>query len=386
MKIIKRILDKNFYLYSLVTFIAFYVLLPSVALTKPPTIEITEPLNGADVAGNIPIEVKASDNTGVSQVEFFIDGVFLGLDPGPPESGDIWSHDWDTDLVNDGLHFITAKATDTSGKTSTDRIGVTVDNDNDNIRPIAKIYYSWDGRKYYFYPYECYDPDGYILKYKYEIMPGTDSESDTYTCCDFCDEILCVPDECFPIDRDVHPNFDLFYVCPYVSYEFPVSGTETYTVQLTVVDNEGGESLPAEETITLSSPGSTDDMYVGKINPRIKYTGSGATLMFIVTVQYDSNSDGQSGSDDSPLPGVLVEMQLKRDSELDGEFVGGTIVFTDSGTTDRDGQVGFSARGLEHGDYKAEIIEMTDSNGKVWNRDLDRGNPRYVTIWPLGRK
>jgi hypothetical protein len=255
-----------------------------------------------------------------------------------------------------------------------------VDNGKVNIPPIAKIYYSWDGLKYYFYPYECYDPDGYILKYKYEIMPGTDSPSDTYTCCDFCDEVLCVPDECFPIDRDVHPNFDLFYVCPYVSYEFPApdnNGTETYTVQLTVVDNENVASLPVQETITLSSPGSTDDMYVGKINPRIKYTGSGATLMVIVTVQYDSNLDGQSGSDDSPLPGVLVEMELERDS------VG---VFTDSGTTDRDGKVGFSARGLEHGDYKAEIIMLTDSNGKVWNPDLDRGNPRYVTIWPLGRK
>ncbi len=382
MKIIKRILDKNFYLHSLVSFIAFYILLPSVALAKPPTIEITSPSHGAvDVKGEIPITAEASDNTGVSQVEFFIDGDFLGLDL-IPESGDIWSYLWDTNLVNDGFRFITAKATDTSGKTSTDRIGVTVDNVLANDLPIAEIDYSWDGYKYYFYPYECYDPDGYIVKYKYEIISG--SESDTYSCCEFCDEDwdLCPMEECEP--PDTNSNFSLFFVCPWVSYEFPALGT--YIVKLTVQDNYGDWSLPAEDTITLSSPGITDDMYVGKINSFIKSTGSGSTLMFKITVQYDSDLDGQSSSDDLPLSGVLVEMQLERDSVLDGEFdennIDGNFTYSDSGTTDRDGEIGFSARRLEPGDYKAEIINLTDSNGKQWLKSLDRGNPHYKTIWP----
>lgn len=77
-----------------------------------PTIVITSPLNGATVSGTVPITADAWDDVGVASVEFRVDGAPItgGFLVSPP-----WQVAWDTTLVTDGSHTLTAIATDTAG-------------------------------------------------------------------------------------------------------------------------------------------------------------------------------------------------------------------------------------------------------------------------------
>jgi hypothetical protein len=95
---------------------------------NPPSVTITNPANGATVSGQIIITADASDDIGVTQVEFFIDGVSIGADT---IGGDVWSASWDTMGYSDGGHTVSAIATDTNSQTSDDLISATVDNSTD---------------------------------------------------------------------------------------------------------------------------------------------------------------------------------------------------------------------------------------------------------------
>jgi hypothetical protein len=404
MTVIKRIRKDGFF-FCLLGVAVFSLLLPKVALTKSPTIYIAHPDNGSIVSGTETIIAGATDNTGVTQVKFFLDGAELenGVVTEIDGKWSYWSYAWDTSTVSEGPHTIEAEATDTSGKTAIARAEVIVKNSTGNVPPVSDIYYSWDGYKYYFYPYDCYDPDGYIMKYEYTISrqnnAGSYDEIEYYSCCSKscnpCDGQPPIP-PCLDADCDFPDeasNFCLFFSCPYVCYEFPEpeNGTDIYKVQLKVWDNDGAESdmtsPSSQEIIAIDSLGSTDAMYVWSMNPKIKHTGSGATLTIAVQVKHDSNSNGQSENDDSNVSGIIVEMKLNKDEDNlpDGEF--GQIdarfdrpIF--SGTTDRDGKVIFSARGLAPGDYRVEVTDLTDPDGHYeWNSDLDLINPRDVTIW-----
>ena len=214
----------------------------------------------------------------------------------------------------DGYHDIVAQATDNRGKTAVNHISVIVNN-LPNIPPVAALDYSWDGNKYYFYPYECYDPNGYIVKFQYTISKLDNSGyEDSYACCmysycnfsndpviaDICRGGEAPEPEWLPPGQD--SRFGLFYTCPYIYYEFEQKDAE-YKVGLRVWDNEGEASNIAESTIRIVTSGNSNDMYVWGINPRIKPTGSGSTLSLIVTVRNDSNENGQSDSNDFPLQG-----------------------------------------------------------------------------------
>jgi hypothetical protein len=58
----------------------------------------------------VSISVTASDNVGVTEVRFFVDGNLLGSDSSSP-----YSIDWDTSTVADGDHTLTAEAEDAAG-------------------------------------------------------------------------------------------------------------------------------------------------------------------------------------------------------------------------------------------------------------------------------
>jgi hypothetical protein len=75
---------------------------------------------------SIIVDASTSDDHGVIQVEFFVDGVFIGADL--DDSDSFWSTAWDLSGVADGIHSITATATDTIGQTGSDSIELTVDN------------------------------------------------------------------------------------------------------------------------------------------------------------------------------------------------------------------------------------------------------------------
>lgn len=92
---------------------------------NPPTVSLTAPAQGATVARTVTVQANATDDKGVKQVEFLVDGVRLSLDS---NAGDGWSAAWDTTRSPDGSHTLTAKATDTAGQTASSSATVTVKN------------------------------------------------------------------------------------------------------------------------------------------------------------------------------------------------------------------------------------------------------------------
>ncbi len=79
--------------------------------TTPPVAVISNPLSGQTVSGSVLFTVLAQDDIGVNEVEFFINGEFVGNDQ--TESFD---YNWDTTLLeNDSQHTLSATVTDDSG-------------------------------------------------------------------------------------------------------------------------------------------------------------------------------------------------------------------------------------------------------------------------------
>ncbi|MBN1329866.1 MAG: caspase family protein [Candidatus Heimdallarchaeota archaeon] len=82
--------------------------------TTAPTVSITSPASGATVSGTTTISASASDNVGVTKVEFYIDGSLKGTDTTSP-----YSYSWVTTGYSDGSHTIYAKAYDAAGNVGT---------------------------------------------------------------------------------------------------------------------------------------------------------------------------------------------------------------------------------------------------------------------------
>lgn len=82
--------------------------------TQPPTIIITQPTNNTTVSGNVEIIVTATDNVGVTKVEFYVDGSLEGTDN--TATGDEYSYIWDASNEPAGSsHTIQARAYDAAG-------------------------------------------------------------------------------------------------------------------------------------------------------------------------------------------------------------------------------------------------------------------------------
>jgi len=90
----------------------------------PPTVSITSPASGATVSGTINVTASASDNRGVADVQFFLDGAFAADDTTAP-----YSVPWDTTTASNGSHTLTAVARDAAGNSATSApVTVTVSN------------------------------------------------------------------------------------------------------------------------------------------------------------------------------------------------------------------------------------------------------------------
>lgn len=89
-----------------------------------PNVSITSPQNGATVSGSVVISAMASDNVGVSKVEFHVDGVLKFADVSNP-----YAYSCDTASTANGPHTLKAKAFDAAGNTRESTvINVTVNN------------------------------------------------------------------------------------------------------------------------------------------------------------------------------------------------------------------------------------------------------------------
>ncbi len=92
--------------------------------TTPPTVNVTAPAAGATLTGTVTLAASASDNVGVSRVEFLVDGSVVGSDSAAP-----YELAWNSASVGNGSHTIGARAFDAAGNAATDNdTGVTTSN------------------------------------------------------------------------------------------------------------------------------------------------------------------------------------------------------------------------------------------------------------------
>lgn len=91
--------------------------------TQAPSVSITAPSNNATISGTVTINANASDNVGVTKVEFSVDSTALATDTSSPYSTTL-----DTKTLSDGTHAIKALAFDAFGNNTLSAITVTVDN------------------------------------------------------------------------------------------------------------------------------------------------------------------------------------------------------------------------------------------------------------------
>ena len=79
--------------------------------TTPPTVSITSPAAGSSVSGTVTVAAAAADDTGVTSVQFRLDGSPLG----GPDTTAPFQAAWDTTTSVNGSHTLTASATDAAG-------------------------------------------------------------------------------------------------------------------------------------------------------------------------------------------------------------------------------------------------------------------------------
>ena len=93
--------------------------------TTPPTVVMQGPTDGSEVSGIITLSAIASDNVGVTGVQFFLDGDSVGtLDTSAPYAVKL-----DTTQLPDGTTELLAVATDAAGNQTTSApVTVTIDN------------------------------------------------------------------------------------------------------------------------------------------------------------------------------------------------------------------------------------------------------------------
>jgi len=83
---------------------------PAPTDTAAPITSVTSPANGATVSGNVTVSASASDNVGVTRVEFLLDGSVVGAATASP-----YSFPWDTTTVADASHMLQTVAYDAAG-------------------------------------------------------------------------------------------------------------------------------------------------------------------------------------------------------------------------------------------------------------------------------
>lgn len=148
-----------------------YAALQSISGDYPPSVSITQPTDGAIVAGPVNIQASASDDFEVVKVDFYVDNSYIGTDSSEP-----YSWPWDSTSVGDGSHSITATAIDNASQPSSDTVSITVDNINDP--PVANAGLdknAYVGNIVSFDGSASHDIDGTIVSYHWQFGDGADA-------------------------------------------------------------------------------------------------------------------------------------------------------------------------------------------------------------------
>lgn len=106
---------------------------------QAPAVSLTSPGNNLTVNGTVSIAANATDNVGVSRVEFYLNNALLGATNTPP-----YAYSWNTKGVANGVYNVTAKAYDNAGNIGQSQM-VTVNVFNDVIAPSITLTSPSDG-------------------------------------------------------------------------------------------------------------------------------------------------------------------------------------------------------------------------------------------------
>ncbi len=97
---------------------------PPAGDSQAPSASITAPAAGSTLSGTVAVSASATDNVGVTRVEFLLDGVLQASDTTSPYA---WS--WDTTTAGNGAHSLSSRAHDAAGNVGTSTaVAVTVGN------------------------------------------------------------------------------------------------------------------------------------------------------------------------------------------------------------------------------------------------------------------
>jgi chitodextrinase len=99
--------------------------------TTAPTVSISSPGSGSNLSGTQNINLSASDNVGVSKVEWYLDGALQASKTTSP-----YSFSWNTLAVSNGPHSLSAKAYDAAGNIGTST-ATNINVYNDTMPPSA---------------------------------------------------------------------------------------------------------------------------------------------------------------------------------------------------------------------------------------------------------
>ena len=196
-----------------------YAALQYISGDNPPSVSITQPANGATVAGPVNIQASASDDHQVVKVDFYVDNSYIGTD-----FSESYSWPWDSTSVGDGSHTITAKATDNASQSSSNTVSVTVDNINDP--PVANAGLdknAYVGNIVSFDGSGSHDTDGTIVSWYWDFGDGANAYG--------------------------------------VSVNHAYTTVETYTVTLTVTDNDGATNTDTATVIVKIAPTKVVEFY-----------------------------------------------------------------------------------------------------------------------------
>src|SRR5438067_1944573 len=101
--------------------------------TTPPTVALTAPTLGQTVSGMVTLRATASDNVGMTRIDYLQDGQVLGM-----LSPAAMTFAWNTAAVSNGAHTLTARAYDAAGNATTSTgINVTVANADTTAPTVA---------------------------------------------------------------------------------------------------------------------------------------------------------------------------------------------------------------------------------------------------------
>ena len=102
-----------------------------------PSVIVTNPANNSTVSGTVVVTATATDDRGVAQVEFFVNNARIGVVDADGSDG--WSATWDTTTYSEGIHTVSATATDTGSQTSSHSVTVTVGNTAPSTMHVADL-------------------------------------------------------------------------------------------------------------------------------------------------------------------------------------------------------------------------------------------------------